>query len=78
MRVVSISILVHRNNLELRIKEIVKVKFTIKIKNNMELLNYNNVIYRVVDNEWGYKLYQGTKENCIEYIKENNLTGKYK
>ena len=43
----------------------------------MELLNYNNVIYRVVDNI-GYKLYQGTKENCIEYIKENNLTSKCK
>lgn len=38
---------------------------------DMCLYNINNIIYKVTDT-LEFKLYQGTKENCIKYILNNS------
>jgi hypothetical protein len=44
---------------------------------DMQLANVNNVIYEVQDEE-GFKLFRGTKPDCIEYIRENSKYTYYK
>jgi YHS domain-containing protein len=44
---------------------------------DMQLANVNNVIYEVQDEE-GFKLFRGTKPDCIEYIRENSKYRYYK
>jgi len=68
---------INGKTLMFKVKDIKDMLIKEGFEYDMMLANINNVIYEVQDKE-GFKLFRGTKTECIDYIKENSKYRYYK